>query len=182
VKSNCKNVRPPSHNPSINRNTKKLPLRAASLGPIPPPLPPPICTSETLGCSAKMKLREICVIFGCGMCNENVGAQQMRRRRGRYRGVGWCSNHLPRRRWRARRAESCALMLDQPLLPLAPPPRYRIASARGRATPPPRGGPPCLLCSRLLRLVATESPALEGATTPLRNGPPPHHLPGDGPA
>ena len=65
-------------------------------------------------------------------------------RGGIYRGVGWCSNHLPRRRWRARRAESCALMLDQPLLPLAPPPRYRIASARGRATPPPRGGPPLL--------------------------------------
>ena len=85
-------------------------MRAASLGPIPPPLPPPICTSETLGCSAKMKLREICVIFGCGMCNENVGAQQMRRRRGRYRGVGWCSNHLPRRWWRARRAESCVSM------------------------------------------------------------------------
>ena len=152
-------------------------MRAASLGPIPPPLPPPICTSETLGCSAKMKLREICVIFGCGMCNENVGAQQMRRGRERYRGVGWCSNHLPCRRWRRGVRNPVCRCLINPYLICSRLLRLLATESpalEGKPHPLRAVAPPCLLYSRLLRLVATESPALEGATPPLRGGPPPH--------
>ena len=74
---------------------------------------------------------------------------------------------LARARRRARVCAVAARPLDL-LVPVSPAPAADSA-VRGE-----EGGQ--------IRLAATESPVLEGATTPLRSGPPTHHLPGDGPA